>query len=257
MAWPSSVEHWFYPVFFVALGIFFIVRGRNYLAACTADCHLKAADSEAMRRLEAAVARRVQAEGKPVPLGLWIGWFSILLGIVAATWRVQHALLYAALCFGMTLGVTVVFLRVRNVQPKRVAVLSVRDRESVIPGYWFLLGVVCALMLLAFAGDPTYGIAATIVMLSALVTIGMAWRLTTLPSLLTGEDLAAEQAIDDRLRFYRSRVLFFALAQIFVFCGQFGDLNTIQTIAFVLAAVANVAFAIWILRRQFAMVRLA
>ena len=202
--------------------------------------------------------RRVQAEGKTVPLGAWIGWFSFVLGIVAAM-GADPTLLYAALCFGTTLGVAAAFLQVRNSQPTRVALLSARYPESVIPSYWFYAAIISALMLLSFAIVGKHAAAADIVMVSALLCIGMAWRLTALPALLSGEDIPAEQVIDDRLRFYRSRAaMMLAVVQTFVFCLlQSGALNATQTITYALTGVVYIAFAIWMIRRQFAKVRLA
>jgi hypothetical protein len=256
MTWHDHYLHWFSSALFALFAVILMTRGRNYLAACTADCFLKVDDPEAQQRLEAAVQRRVQAEGKPVPLGVWLGWFSIALCVLAAI-GADFVLLYAAFCFALTLGVAVVFLQVRNVQPTRVALLSARDPQAVLPRYWFYAAIISALMLLSFAIDTKTAAAALIVMVSALLSIGIAWRLTALPALLGGEDISAEQVIDDRLRFFRSRTaMFLAVAQTFVFCEQ-RDLNTAQTISYALTGAVCVAFAIWTIRRERAAVRLA
>lgn len=248
----------FWAAFFVVFGVFMMTRGRNFLAACTADCFLKVDSPEQRQRLEAAVERRVEAEGKPVPLGFWEGWLSIGLAALAATGLVQPELLYASLCFGMALGVAAVFLRLRNSQPKRVAILAARNPESVMPAYWFAIALISVLSLLTYVTTEGYRGPALLVMASSLLSIGFAWKLTALPALLTGVDVEAEQVIDDRLRFYRTRAaMMFAVAQTFVLCTSAGNLTPAQTVSYVLTAVACVAFTFWMIRRQFAAVRVA
>ena len=253
--------HWFWTAFFVLFGLVFMTRGRRFLAACTADCHLKikTADSGARERIEAAVERRQAAEGAPVPLGMWLGAFSVLLGAVAATGRILPALLYALLCLGSAFGIGAIFLRLRNSQPTRVAMLCARSPESVIPAYWFGIAVLSALSVLTYAANPAYRVAAVIVAVSALLTVAIAWRLTNLPALLSGVDITAEQLIDDRLRAYRSQAaMVFALVQTFVFCSQvLADFTVAQSISYGLTAVIWIAFAIWMFRRRFAAVQLA
>lgn len=253
--------YWFWTAFFVLFGVFYMTRGRRYLAACTADCNLKLQkpDNGALARVEAAVERRQEAEGAPVQLGLWMGSFCFVLAAAAATGRVQPALLYAFMCFGMAAGIAFVFLRVRNSQPRRVAVLSARSVDSVIPSYWFYAAVASAVGILTYATNVSYRDAAMIVSLSSLITVILAWRLANLPSLLTGVDIPAEQLVDDRLRSYRSRAaMVFALVQTFVFCTQaIGEATVPQLISYWLTTVLWVAFGAWMLRRQFAPVRLA
>lgn len=259
----AVILHWFWTAFFIAFGVFQMTRGRNFLSACTADCHLKISEPDTtatLQRVEAAVERREAAEGGKVPLGLWMGWFSFVLAAVAATgWMQPPAVLYAVMCLGMSLGVAVVFLRLRNSQPTRVAVLSARSVDAVIPSYWFCVAAVSALTVLSYAANPQYRVAAILVTLSSLLSVGLAWRLTNLPALLTGVDIPAEQLVDDRLRFFRSRAaMVFAVCETFILCSQvIADRSMAQEISYAVTAVVWIAFAIWMLRRQFAKVQLA
>lgn len=252
--------HWFWTSFFVLFGVFVMTRGRNYLGASSADCFMKVrADSETFSRLKAAVKRREDAEGTPFPLGLWLGSFSIILGAVAATGRIQPVSLYAVLCLGMAAANAAVFLRIRNSQSVRVAVLSARHADSVIPLYWFALACASALSLLTYTVNPQLRGAALLVMTSSLLTIAIAWRLTNLPALLAGVDVSAEQVIDGRLRFFRSRAaMTFAVVQTFVFCSQvFGQTTSAQNASYLLTTVVWIGFSVWMIRRQFATIQLA
>lgn len=253
---------WFYTAFFALFGVFQILRGRNFLSARTADCFLKVPASDTsgtLQRVEAAVERRQAAEGTPVPLGLWMGSFSFVLAAVAATGLIKPGLLYAAMCLGMTLGVAAVFLRLRNSQPTRVAVLSARSVHAVIPSYWFFAAAFSALTVLSYAAIPQYRIASVLVTVSSLLSVALAWRLAGLPALLTGVDITAEQFVDDRLRFYRSRAaMVFGVCETFVFCALVtGDRNMLQLLSYALTAAVCIAFAVWMLKRQFSMVQLA
>jgi len=255
---PATL-YWFWSAFFVLFGVFFITRGRRFLAASTADCCLKvpSPDAGTLERVEAAVERRQAAEGGAAPLGVWLGVFCIALGAVEAAVRVQPALLYALMCLGMAVGVAFVFLRLRNSQPTRVAVLSARTVDSVIPPYWFFVAGACAFGVLLFADGQHRG-PAILVAVSSLITIALAWRLANLPALLSGVDIPAEQIVDDRLRFYRSRAaIVFAMAQTFVFCSNYGELDIAQTAALSFTFVAFFGFSIWMVVRQRAPVRLA
>lgn len=258
--WTQVYLHWFWVGFFVLFGVFLIARVRNYLSAGSAACAIKMpSDDAAAQRIQAAVKRRADAEGRPVPLGLWLGAFCFFLGALAAFTKVQPALLYALLCLGMAVGVALVFLRIRNSQPTRVAVLSVRSTEAAIPLYWFYLASASALAVLSYTANAQYRFSAIIVTVSSLLTIAIAWRLTNLPALLSGVDIPAEQIVDDRLRSYRSRaVMVFGVVQTFVFCSQvLAEQTDVQTLSYVLTTVVWIAFGIWLIRGRFAPVRLA
>ena len=252
--------HWFWVFFFFAFGVYLIWQ-RDHMgrvrAACRCFAVVAGADS-AGTRIGDAVARRQEAEGAPPPTGWWIGAVSILLSILAAFSHVPVGLLYALLCLTMAVVTGAAFLHLRNTQRKRVAVLSPRAPEGTISPLWFLLSVVCAVSILVYLGDPVWALPAALVCASALGTTLIAWRLTELGAILSGVDLPAEQAVDDRLRLYRSSiVLMFALIQPFVFASQITHRSGIEDIAFFVPAVAWITFFFWMLWRQRAAVRLA
>jgi hypothetical protein len=144
-------------------------------------------------------------------------------------------------------------LQLRNVQTKRVAVLAPRTTESVIPPYWFLASALAALSILVFALRPDLRIAAIAVCVSSLLTAGIAWRLTRLPALLSGEDVATEKLVDDRVRARRSiNVLSFAVVQPFVLCSQLLDRTTTdaQFAAFIFSLLVFLAYLSWSMRKQ-------
>jgi hypothetical protein len=77
-------------------------------------------------------------------------------------------------------------------------------------------------------------------------------RLTHLPALLSGEDVPAEQLVDDRVRTQRScNALSLAVVQPFVFCSQFVDAATnvqLATLFFTLAVF--LAYMVWAVRKR-------
>ncbi len=253
---------WFWTGFFAFFGVYLLVWARNFAGPQTANCHVRLASPDAdaaNERIESAVTRREPAEGRPPRLGLWLGSWSLLLAAVAATGRVEPSLLYALLCLGAAVSIGAAFLRLRNSQPTRVAVLAARSPEGVIPPIWFYVAALSALMLLIYAGSEQYRWSALMVIASSLVTTAIAWRLTTLPALLSGVDVAAEQIVDERLRFHRSSVaLFYATVQPFVFVSQtVAKGGAAEQAAWYLALVVWAAFGVWMIRRLFAKVQLA
>lgn len=256
------VLHWFWTGFFAVFGAYLLMWARNFAGPQAANCHIRVASPDAdtaNERIESAVTRREAAEGRPPRLGLWLGFWSLLLAAVAATGRVQPALLYALLCLGAAVAIGAAFLRLRNSQTTRVAVLAARSPEGVIPPVWFYGAAISALMLLIYAGSEQYRWPAAIVIASSLLTTAIAWRLTTLPALLSGVDVPAEQIIDERLRFHRSSLaLFYATVQPFVFVSQTAAKGgAAEQAAWYFALVVWGAFAFWMIRRLFTKVQLA
>ncbi len=217
--------HWFWAAFFFAFGALLIAKGRGFGSARAAFRPLRiAADGGAGdcdERIRKAINRREQAEGPGAPIGWWGGGAALVLGIVAAVSAVPDALLYALLCLVLAVVSAAYFVRLRNTQRKRVAALSVRAPEQVIPAYWFVLAVAVALSALVYAGRPGLTLGSLLVCASSLIVVFIAWRLTHLGAILSGTDLPAEQLVDDRLRSYRScMVLTLAFVQPFVFMSQ-------------------------------------
>jgi len=248
------LAHWFWSAFFVLFGIYLVRRSFLGAPVCAA-CSIRVKDGggdDGVNRIAAAVERREQAEGPAPRLGVWTGIPCIALGFIAAFTNVQSATLYAVMCLMLAAGTAAGFLRLKNSQSKRVAVLASRTPNSVIPSYWFAIGAASALSVLAFANDPRYVASALFVCVASLTATAIAWRLTQLPALWSGVDVPAEMAVDDRLRFVRSAVvLFYALAQTFVFCAQptIAQPSALQTAAYIWNWIPWIAFAIWMVWR--------
>jgi hypothetical protein len=264
MTTDSLAFHWLLSGVFVLLGVLFVTRGRNYAGPASASCWIRFASPDggaANDRIENAITRREAAEGPSPRLGLWLGAWSFVLAAVSPTYLVQPILLYALLCAGAALLTAAAFLRLRNVQPIRVAVLSARRTDTVIPPYWFYAATAVALMPLLFASNKQLDLPAIIVTASSLLTIAISWRLTKLPALLSGIDIPAEQIVDDRLRFIRSSAaLAFGGAQPYAFVSQMMQRpDRAQNAGYCLAIglVVWITFTVWMLRRRSAKVELA
>lgn len=144
------------------------------------------------------------------------------------------------------------FLRLRNLQRTRAALLSPRSPAHVISPYWFALSAVSALSVLVFVRSPALAADSLIVCASSLAATLIAWRMTMLGALLIGDDLAAKQLVDGRVRWYRSSiVLMCALIQPFAFMSQILNRQGIGAFAyFVPWLVWMVFFVVWMHDRQ-------
>ncbi len=216
--------------------------------ACAAPYRTPDAATEA--RVDAAIDRRQDAEGSPAPLRLWIGIPCIALGVVQAFWPEQPQLLYALMCFVLAIANGVAFLRLKNSQPKRVAVLESRTPGSVIPAYWFAAAALSCASMVVFIGENAFAVSALVVFVSASVTALIAWRLTQLPSLLSGVDLPAEQIVDDQLRRVRSSVVLFCVfAQTFALACMatpHAGVSTVQSAVYAWNWFPWIVFGLWV-----------
>jgi hypothetical protein len=251
---------WVWAAVFFGLGIFLTLHGGCYASARKAFKGLSLGKRpEVDPRLEDALARREAAEGPPAPIGRWTGFASLALSFAAVFSPLPVGLLYALLCFVVAMTGAATFLQLRNVQRTRVALLSVRTPENVIPPIWFVLAFTCALLALIAVGDPAWTGPSVLVCCSSIFTMFIAWRLTQLGAILSGEDVPAEQIVDERVRFYRSSTtLMLAFAQPFIFISQmyFND-GLLHWAGYFATCLSFIAFFVWMMRRQRAAVRLA
>jgi hypothetical protein len=250
--WAIQFLHWFWVAFFVLFGIYVVFKPDCFTRIRSMFVHAMPRTDEATRaRIQAAVVRREEAEHIPRTIGLYIGGVTLALGIVAAFTWIQPAMLYGVMClvFAAVSGIT--YLQLRNMQPKRIAVLAPRTPVSVISPYWFAAGAVSAVSILTYAMRPEARIASIIVCISSIATTAIAWRLTSLPALLSGQDVATEQLVDERVRALRSsNTLGLAIVQPFVLAAQFIDGATpAQLAAFFFSVSLFVAYMIWSMRR--------
>lgn len=254
--------HILWTVVFFGLGVFLFVRGDRMTTVKRAFCWTRysgnAAPDQWEARVQRAIDRRQLAEGSPAPLGRSTGVASLALSAASAFTRVPPSLLYAILCLVIVAVAATAFWKLRNTQQKRVAVLSSRTPDKVISPFWFVLAAVSAFLILPFAEYPQWTLAAIVVCVSSLLTAFIAWRLTMLGAILSGDDIAAEQFVDDRLRSYRvSSVLLLALIQPFVFASQLPDkFGGLEWIVMAFSGIVTAAFALFHLRMQRSDVRL-
>ena len=245
--------HWYWVAFFVAFGIFLMTQRRYFGSVKSACCTFRVAgcDADLGERLRAAVERRQQAEGAPAPLGAYMGAVSVAAGILLAVTPLEVGVLYPLFCLCQTLICALAYWQLRNAQPVRVAVLSVRSSDAVVPSYWFLVAALASLSVLAYTSVPALRSGAIVVCCSGLLATLLAWRLTALPAMLSGVDIPAEQLVDDRVRLSRSSgCLVFAVVQGFIFCTQaLVETTPLQLAANVLSGLACFAFALWFVWR--------
>lgn len=244
--------HWIWAAVFLGGGSYMMLRPgcftriRGKFGRPLFDAH-----DEMGERLQAAVARRERAERLPRAMGLYIGGVTIALGIIAALTRIEPGVLYGVACLLLS-GITgITYMQLRNMQVKRVAVLAPRVAGSVIPPYWYAIGVINALSILTFITRPELRAATILVCISSLATMAIASRLTHLPALLSGEDVPAEQLVDDRVRALRScNVLALAMVQPFVFASQLlADATNAQVATLFFSLAVFLAYLYWALRK--------
>jgi hypothetical protein len=215
--------HWIWAAVFVGLGVFYAVK-----PGCLCGMpKFRMPDGADRRRIDAVLSRRKEIERVPRYVGLYLSAASFALAAVAAFTRVEPGLLYGILCLEIATVNAVTYLYLRTVPSKRIAMLAPRTTGSVIPWYWFAVAIAGALAVLTLVSNPSYAISAIVVCVSSLLTIAIAWRLTQLPALLTGDDIETERLVDDRVRAARSSsALTLAVAQPFVLCSQVIDRTT-------------------------------
>lgn len=254
--------HWLFAAFFTAVAVYIALNGRYALNARCAWAGLRVAAGDGSsddQRIEAAVKRRQAAEGPPAPVGLFLSGIFVLLALAAA-FNVRGMMLFfvLAICVGTPVITVLTFSRLRNLQPIRAALLAVRTSNSVIPAIWFVVAAACALLVLSFANVPGYALPAFVVCISSLTTVFMAWRMTLLPAMISGEDVPAERLVDDRLRFNRSTVcMFYALLETWMFDNLVRSTTTLQTVVFYVSLACVLAFWAWVTLWRYRAVRLA
>lgn len=246
---PHVILHWYWVGVFVLFGLYLMRRSR-YLSVPDAIGYSSLNRARSCDpALHAAIERRAEAEGPPLPIGSWAGTICIGLG-VAAVFNVSFAVLYGAMCLSLSALIAFAYLRLRNSQRLRVAVLAPRSLAAVIPPIWFAVAIIAALSMLPFVTVPGQAAVAILVCCSSLASTFIAWRLTQLPAILNGIDIAAEQRVDEKLRFLRSAVVMvFALVQPFIFVTQAAaaahDVNALQLAAYWLNWPTWIGFGIW------------
>jgi hypothetical protein len=97
-------------------------------------------------------------------------------------------------------------VRFRRSDAQRLASLRSRDRVAIVPSWLTaLVAIVVASPLTAVETAP---VAATLVTLAALTITALGVRLARQPAVLTGDDPAVEEFVDERVRVARATALF-------------------------------------------------
>lgn len=232
--------------FFVVFGAAF-VYSPGYLAGICPYFKYIALPGSYGDRLHDALLHRKQLENLSPAYGAAIGWLSIGLGAICIASKVPVTVLYAMLCIGLALVIALAFVKLRTVTGKRLASLRARDPQHVAPPYMYVPGVVAALMLGSYLSSPVTAAPAIMVAASSLAMLVVAWRVSDMPALISGEDVPVEQFIDDRLRTARTiKLIGLAGAPLYVFAAFSGFSDTlVHFVAFLAAFIAFVLPAYW------------
>jgi hypothetical protein len=185
-----------------------------------------------------------------------LGLLCVALAAASALASVPPSLWYALFCALAAALFATVFTHLRNVQPRRIAALTARAPEQIIPRTWVVAALAVAVLPLIDLAVPQLRWTALVVAASAIVTVATGWRATEMPAVLEGRDLPVERFVDARLRVIRARnVTSFAAFASFVYFSQtqVAVHGSIPRIAAMLASVCVVeAFMIVALRNMFA-----
>jgi hypothetical protein len=253
--------HWYMVVFFVLFGAW-ILKSRRCFSTIGPLVGKPSGDSPYADRLCEAIARREELEALPGPaIGTWIGVSSLAAGLLAALTPIPVTLLYAVVCVVLAGTLAAAYLRLRRAGERRIASLRARSRETAVPAWLSALIAVAAVSPLAYADVAP--VAAFLVAAAALLIVVLGDRVVHLPALLTGEDPAIEEYVDDRLRAVRSVNLFAtatappyvfeAITFTIAFVQNHARFETLHLAAMLLSLVALLVSCAW----QFVQVRRA
>lgn len=214
-----TAYHWLWAGLFAGIGIFFAFRPACMVRVEPYVSRLALPPPE-RERLMAVAGRREALEGLSPRLGHWMALAAGLMAILAAVTDVPVGLLYAALCVAIAGIATGFFLQLRQAQRRRVAILAYREPHRLVPAW--LPSLLMAESLLTFCGVTLSSWwPPLVVSLASIAVILLAERISVMPSMVEGEDIAVETFLDDHLRAGRAAALYaLAAAQPMVFLTQ-------------------------------------
>jgi hypothetical protein len=250
----TAINHWFLTVAFAALGGLALVNPSCFTRIQPYFKQMRAR-GWAYDRIIAVAVRREQLENVPRAYGYVLGILCLALAAAGALTNVTASLWYALFCLVAAAIFSTVFTHLRNVQPRRVATLTARAPEQIIPRAWVAAALAVAVLPLIDLAIPQLRWTAVAVTASAIVIVATGWRATEMPAVLEGHDLPVERFVDARLRVIRARnVMSLAAAASFVYFSQtqVAVHGSILRIAAMLASVCVFeAFTIVSLRNMF------
>ncbi len=198
-------------------------------------------------RLRRALDARKIAEGPGVPNGRYAGIWFLLLAPVTYFTALPPAVAYALAVLGLATSMATEFVRLRSAYRKRVASLRVRSPWPLPP--WLMAAMFVA------AGSPLVyviraqdALAAVLVSASAAIMLVLASRVAALPPLLIGDDVAIEEALDERIRTARAGgLMYLAGATLYVF-ASFTGIDTARLHLSILAIelIAWIGSSVWL-----------
>jgi len=198
--------HWYMVLFFVLFGVW-ILKSRRCFSSIGPLIRKPSDDSPYARRLRDAITKREDLEGLPgAGMARWIGGASLAAALLAALTPIPDTLLYAIVCVVLAGTLAAAYLRLRRAGGRRIASLRARTRQAAVPAWLSALVAVAAVSPLAYIDLAP--LAASLVAAAGLLIAALGDRVVHLPALLTGEDPAVEEYVDDRLRAVRSVNLF-------------------------------------------------
>jgi hypothetical protein len=202
-ATATEFLRWFCAGVLALLGVFWAAAPRRFASVCAVV--RPGSLPEAMRgRVRDAAARRKALEAVSPWYGYAIAFVAFGCAGACAFARVAPSLCYAAAMLATALAMDLAFAVSRRRGGKSVALLSARKATSVIPWYWFAAAGGGAFATLLGPGGRLPEAAGVVVCLASLAMIRIAWQVAVMPSLLPGDDVAAERYVDERLRFGRA-----------------------------------------------------
>ncbi len=155
-------------------------------------------------RLKRVLEARERAEGDSDAFIRCAGAFTIAMGALELAPAVPLVLPYALSCLGMAAAILVSYLRFRRVTERRVAPLLRRSPWTSLPPVAAICTAVCLFGTASFAAIPEFRVSVIIVIASAIVLLGVAWRIAMAPAILFGDDSQLEYLVDEHLRFCRA-----------------------------------------------------
>ncbi len=236
--------HWYMVAFFTLFGVSILRRGEGFAALDGLFCGPRRSEGELGDRLVHAYRRRQHNENLPSrTMGLIVGGTSLCAALIAATTQAPVVVLYAALTFVLAAVLTVAYARLERVEAPRVASLQVRDARAVAPLFvWILVGMTSFAPLLWLRQAPVAALLSTCAG-AAIALLG--YRVASTSTLLTGEDVAVERFIDDRLRTIRTvNLLATAVGPSFVFEALTGFTDSAIRVAAMLLALVALAVSL-------------
>jgi hypothetical protein len=243
---------WYMVAFFILLGAVLLAYRRSF-ASVRAYFLMQPQCGAIGKRIGAAVRRREEREALPTStMGLVVGGSSVALGAVAAFTRAPVTLLYELLALVLGLTLFAGYMRLRRAGGRRTASLRRRDPETVLPPYAYALVAIAVVMPLTWL--PAAPVAALLTTLAGLVIALTGWGIAAMPAILTGDDAAVEQYVDDRVRSGRTvNLLGTAVAPGFFFMAltHYTDsrLHVAALVVSTIALLVSVALQFGLLRR--------